>query len=176
MTLVCCTQGNEWLSNCYWTEKPCLTFPKQTWSWCPTLDVSLRLAIPEHNEQARVGGDYPRLYEVPADSQPQQHSAGGLHRGKVYWRSGRWLLSLHLPLRLSEPNIFKLCVDCWGSQRAWSKDLGQSVRANLQQGSAGTARNTSSGEILLLFHSALPFSISQLVGRDHEVGPTAVNW
>lgn len=35
-----------------------------------------------------------------------------------------------------------------GSEGAWSKDLGQSVRSDLRQGSAGTRRNTSSGETL----------------------------
>lgn len=45
--------------------------------------LSVRRAIPKHNEQASAGGDHLRLYEVPAYTQPRQHADGRLYRGEV---------------------------------------------------------------------------------------------
>lgn len=83
---------------------------------------------------------------------------------KIHWRSGRRPLLSHLLQRLSGTNVLKEFY-CVGSKGAWHKDPGQSVRSDLRQGSAGTRRNTSSGEMLIrvtCFSFSIEFHIDSL--------------
>lgn len=140
---------------------------------------SVWLATPKHNEQARVGGDQPWLHEVPADTQPQQHAAGNLHRGEVHWRSGSRPLfpifcrgSVHL-------KSFLLCR-IWSciEQRPWSESaLRPTTRLCWNKQEYKFWWDVDSSEILLSFHSApsrfIYNSAAQLVGHGQEVYPAA---